>query len=147
MAVPEMPQQARDVHLLLLFIPRHHTHQLPHLLLEVIPVQNQGHRLRKEFCELAANRLGTITDDHDWEWRLSSTIVLLQLPPYACGCRHNRLTRRRNASGPILNPPRGPLDEPDMGAHPRAPPLLFGFARLPLPPRLLQFDLDRIRQD
>jgi hypothetical protein len=55
----------RDVDRFLLLGACHHAHQLPDLLVQVVPIQDHGHRLAKQLYQLAANRSGAIRDRDD----------------------------------------------------------------------------------
>src|SRR5712691_8252994 len=137
----------RDVDRFLLLIARHHAHQLSHLLVQVVPIQDQRHRLTKQLCSLAANRSGAIRDRDDRQRLRPASIVLLELPPYTCCPRDHLLACCIDPRREIGEATGRLFYQPDLGVHTLGRALQCGLVR-PLPPtRFLLFDLDSIRQE
>src|SRR5262245_26331688 len=136
----------RDVDRFLLLIARHHAHQLSHLFVQVVPIQDHRHGLTEQLCYLAANRSGAIRDRDDRQWLGSASIVLLELPPYTCYLRDHLLAHRIDSRREIGEAACRLFHQPDLGVHTLRLALHGGRVR-PLPPtRFLLFDLNRIRQ-
>src|SRR6266852_1111913 len=94
-----MPEQRVDVSFFVGFAARNHAHQGPHLLLQMIPVQNQRHRLTEDPLQLAADGARTIADRYDWERCTTPAVV----------CHDILLHLLRPAEGlcsPSVNPSR-----------------------------------------
>src|SRR5712691_12260445 len=145
--VPQVVQQVRDVDRFLLLIARHHTHQLSHLFVQVVPIQDQRHRLIKQLCQLAANRSGAIRDRDDRQRLSPASIVLLELPPYPCCPRDHLLAHRIDPRREIGEAPCRLFHQPDLSVHTLRLALHCGLVR-PLPPiRFLLSDLNCIRQE
>ena len=56
----DMVQQMRDMDRFLLFGARSHAHQLSYLFVQVVPIEDHGHWLVKQLCQLTANCSGAI---------------------------------------------------------------------------------------
>jgi hypothetical protein len=145
--VPQVVQQVRDVDRFLLFGARYHAHQLPHLLVQMVPIQDQRHRLAKQLYQLAANRSSAIRNRDNRQWFRPVSIVLLQLPLYPGRPRDYLLARCIDPRREVGEAPCRLFHQPDLSVHTLGRALSCGLVRLLPPTRLLLFDLNRIRQE
>src|SRR6266851_1017324 len=136
----------RDVDRFLLLIARHHAHQLSHLLVQVVPIQDHRHGLTEQLCSLAANCSSAIRNRDDRQRLRPASIVLLELPPYTFYPRDHLLAHYIDPCREIGKAACRLFHQPDLGVHTLRLALHCGRVR-PLPPtRFLLFDLNRIRQ-
>src|SRR5712691_10721710 len=137
----------RDVDRFLLLIARHHAHQLSHLLVQVVPIQDHRHGLTEQLCSLAANCSSAIRNRDDRQRLRPASIVLLELPPYTFYPRDHLLAHYIDPCREIGKAACRLFHQPDLGVHTLRLALHCGRVR-PLPPtRFLLFDLNRIRQE